>query len=281
MRGLGTNSEKCGDDTGGGDRFSRTSDLRGISPHFDDGHIITTGPTNPTSPHLLHDRVVYTERMSEHAPAPGESGSPDGAGSTPVDLPSDIIASGRLESFSDGVMAVIITFMAFNLRPPAGEHWTQVTQRLPTLLIYILSFTVIGIYWSNHHHLLRLARTISGGVMWTNLSLLFCLSLVPVVTQWVGQASNSAFPAVAYGIVSLASALTYFALVRAILRANHHDEQLLSALGRDVKGMISPFISLAGIAVAPLSPYLSYACYALLSLMWIVPDRRLVREHRH
>lgn len=178
-------------------------------------------------------------------------------------------------------MAVIITVMAFNVRPPAGEHWSQVTQRLPTLLIYMLSFTVIGIYWNNHHHLLRLTTTISSGVIWTNLSLLFCLSLVPVVTQWVGEASNSAFPAVAYGIVPLASALTYFALVRAILRANHHDKNLLRALGHDLKGMVSPVISLAGIALAPLSPYLSYACYALLSLVWIVPDRRLVREHRH
>ncbi|NNN09330.1 MAG: DUF1211 domain-containing protein [Acidimicrobiaceae bacterium] len=191
------------------------------------------------------------------------------------------MSSGRLESFSDGVMAVIITVMAFNVRPPAGEHWSQVTQRLPTLLIYMLSFTVIGIYWNNHHHLLRLTTTISSGVIWTNLSLLFCLSLVPVVTQWVGEASNSAFPAVAYGIVPLASALTYFALVRAILRANHHDKNLLRALGHDLKGMVSPVISLAGIALAPLSPYLSYACYALLSLVWIVPDRRLVREHRH
>jgi uncharacterized membrane protein len=148
-------------------------------------------------------------------------------------IASDVIGTGRLESFSDGVMAVIITIMAFNLRPPANQHWSAVAGRLPTLLAYILSFTIIGIYWNNHHHLLGLTRTISGGVMWSNLALLFGLSLVPVVTEWVGQASHSAWPAVAYGIVSLASALTYFVLVRAILRANHHDTALARALGHD------------------------------------------------
>ena len=204
---------------------------------------------------------------------------PDRESPSPRD--GEIISSRRLESFSDGVMAVIITLMAFDLRPPAGQHWSEVVQRLPNLLIYILSFTVIGIYWNNHHHLLRLTTTISTGVMWTNLALLFSLSLVPVVTQWVGEASNSAFPAVAYGIVSLTSAVTYFTLVRAILRANHHDEQLIGALRRDVKGTISPLFSLVGIALAALNPYLSYACYASLSLMWIIPDRRLIREHRH
>jgi len=197
------------------------------------------------------------------------------------DSHGEVISSRRLESFSDGVMAVIITVMAFNLRPPAHDSWHFVAQRLPTLLIYMLSFTVIGIYWNNHHHLLRMTTTISTGVMWTNLALLFCLSLVPVVTEWVGQGARSSFPALAYGVVSLASALTYFALVRAILRANHHDERLVRALGRDIKGTISPFVSLAGIVLALVQPFASYACYALLSLMWIIPDRRLVREHRH
>jgi uncharacterized membrane protein len=200
---------------------------------------------------------------------------------TPDEVDDDVIGTGRLESFSDGVMAVIITFMAFNLRPPANQHWSAVAGRLPTLLAYILSFTIIGIYWNNHHHLLRLTKTISGGVMWSNLALLFWLSLFPFATEWVGQASNSAWPAIAYGIVSLASALAYFVLVRSILRANHHDIALSRALGHDTKGAISPFISILGIALAFVSPYLSYACYALLALMWIIPDRRLVRQHQH
>ncbi len=215
---------------------------------------------------------VYTEPMNKDA-----DDFPAAAG----DAAGEVIATNRLESFSDGVMAVIITIMAFNLRPPAHDAWADVAHRLPTLLIYILSFTMIGIYWNNHHHLLRLTTTISGGVMWSNLALLFWLSLVPVVTEWVGQGATSAYPAVAYGIVSLACALAYYVLVRTILRANHHDAGLTRALGRDTKGAISPFVSIAGIALAFVNPYLSYACYAMLSLMWIIPDRRLVREHRH
>ena len=191
--------------------------------------------------------------------------------------PRDVIPTNRLESFSDGVMAVIITIMAFNLRPPAHNQWSAVAKRLPTLLIYVLSFTFIGIYWNNHHHLLRLTTTISAGVMWANLAQLFSLSLVPVVTQWVGQGADALFPASAYGVVGLFSAVMYFILVRAILRANHHDANLTRALGHDLKGVISPIIYAAGIGLAFVSPYLAYACYVLVSLMWIVPDQRLVR----
>lgn len=158
-------------------------------------------------------------------------------GAPGIDPENEVIASGHLESFSDGVMAVIITVRTLTLRPPAGEHWNEVTQRHPTLQFYTLSFAVIGMRWNNYHHLLRLTTTISGGVMWTNLVLLFCLSLVPVVTRWVREASNSDFSAVAYGIVSLASALTYVASVRAILRANHRDQKLLAH--RDVTSRAS------------------------------------------
>lgn len=216
---------------------------------------------------------VYTEPVSTH-PTP----APDPDEPSPAAF-EEIISSHRLEGFSDGVMAVIITVMAFNLRPPAHENWASLDQRIPSLLIYVLSFTVIGIYWNNHHHLLRLT-TISAGVMWANLSLLLSLSLVPVVTEWVGQAGRSRWPAVAYGIVSLTSALTYFILVRTIVAANHHDGQLVRALRRDRKGPASPLVSMAGIALAVVTPLLSYACFALLSLMWIIPDRRLVRPHR-
>jgi uncharacterized membrane protein len=155
-------------------------------------------------------------------------------------------------------MAVIITVMDFNLRAPAGQDWTDVAHRLPTSLIYILNFTVIGFYWNNHH-LSRLTSSISGGVLWTNLALLFWLSLAPVVTEWVGQASSSKWPAVADGIVLVASAWTYFILVRAILGTKHHDEKLARALGHDRGGAISPFVSLSGIARAFVSPYLAYA----------------------
>lgn len=187
----------------------------------------------------------------------------------------EVIATNRLESFSDGVMAVIITIMAFELKPPVGEHWAAISHRLPSLLVYILSFTVIGIYWNNHHHLLRVTRSISASVMWTNLALLLWLSLVPLATKWVGGAYRSTGAAVAYGVVALGAALTYYALVRAILCANHHDDRLLGAVSHDVKGMISPSIFLIGIGLAIVCPYLSYGCYGAVSMMWFVPDRRL------
>jgi len=202
--------------------------------------------------------------------------------SGPEPAESDVIESRRLESFSDGVMAVIITLMALELRPPASEHWSAIAHRLPALLIYILSFTVIGIYWNNHH-LLRVTRSISSGVMWSNLMLLFWLSLVPVTTQWVGGAYRDHLPAAAYGVVSLGSALAYFVLVRSILRANHHDRRLVRAVGYDVKGVISPILYAIGAGLALISPYLAYGCFLAVTMLWVVPDRRLTSRtpHRH
>ena len=186
-----------------------------------------------------------------------------------------VISARRLESFSDGVMAVIITLMAFDLRPPAGVAWTEIEHRLPNVLVYVLSFTVIAIYWVNHHHLLRATTSISGAVMWANLVLLFWLSLVPFATQWVADAYRATAPAVAYGLVAVGSAVTYFVLGRTVLRANHHDRVLARALAVDVKGALSIVIYLVGIALAFVTPYLMYACAAAVSAMWIVPDPRL------
>lgn len=207
----------------------------------------------------------------------GPPGHGDGEGE------GEVIKTHRLESFSDGVMAVIITLMALELKPPAGEHWSQLSNRLPSLLIYILSFTVIAIYWNNHHHLLRVTTNISSGVMWSNLILLFWLSLVPVTTQWVGDAYRDHVPAAAYGIVSLGAAIAYFVLSRAILRANHHDRRLIRAVGYDVKGVLSPILYALGAGLAFVSPYLAYACFALVSMLWVVPDQRLAgrSSHRH
>ncbi len=189
----------------------------------------------------------------------------------------DAIDTHRLEAFSDGVMAVIITIMAFQLKTPVAATFHDLSARLPSLLVYVLSFTVIGIYWNNHHHHLRATRRIDGAVMWTNLFLLFWLSLVPFATAWVGTAHDESLPAATYGVVALGAALAYFALVRAILRANPDDDRITSALGRDYKGIASPVIYAVGIGLAPLSPYLSYGCYAAVSLLWFVPDRRLAR----
>jgi uncharacterized membrane protein len=187
------------------------------------------------------------------------------------------IDTHRLEAFSDGVMAVIITIMAFDLKTPLSATLHGLAGRLPSLLVYILSFTVIGIYWNNHHVLLRATRRIDGGVMWTNLHLLFWLSLIPFATEWVGTTHSRALPAASYGVVALGAALAYFALVRAILRANADDAQIAAAVGRDVKGVVSALVYLAGIALAFASPYLAYACYATVSMIWFVPDRRFTR----
>jgi len=181
----------------------------------------------------------------------------------------------RLEGFSDGVMAVIITIMAFQLKTPLTADFRGLSARLPALAVYVLSFTMIGIYWNNHHHLLRATEKISSWVMWTNLLLLFWLSLIPFATAWVGTAHAHPLPAATYGVVALLAAVTYFVLVQAILRANSDDPAIASAVGRDVKGVVSPLIYAVGVGLAAVSPYLSYICYAAVSLMWFIPDRRL------
>jgi uncharacterized membrane protein len=185
------------------------------------------------------------------------------------------IDAHRVEAFSDGVMAVIITIMAFDLKTPGTPDLHGLAQRVAPLLVYVLSFTVIGIYWNNHHHLLRATERISGAVMWTNLHLLFWLSLVPFATAWVGTAHGRLLPAVTYGAVALGAALAYSALVQAILRANPDDEYLAAAVGADVKGTVSLAIYMFGVGLAFVNPYLAYVCYASVSLLWFVPDRRL------
>ncbi len=203
------------------------------------------------------------------------------AGATDGGIPREragAIDTHRLEGFSDGVMAVIITIMAFQLKSPVTADLRGLARLWPSLLVYVLSFSVIGIYWNNHHHLLRATRRISAAVMWANLFLLFWLSLVPFATAWVGIAHGRALPAATYGVVALAAALAYFVLVRAILRANSDDPGIAAAVGRDTKGIASPFIYAAGIGLAFVSPYLAYACYLSVSILWFIPDRRLARN---
>jgi uncharacterized membrane protein len=195
-----------------------------------------------------------------------------------VDSTGDGIDGHRLEAFSDGVMAVIITIMVLSLKTPATADFHGLRARLPSFLVYILSFTVVGIYWNNHHHLLRATRQISGAVMWKNLHLLFWLSLIPFATEWVGTAHGNSAPAATYGLVALGAALAYSLLVRGILRANPDDPDLVRAIGKDTKGNISLVIYLAGVGLAFVSPYLAYACYAAVSVIWFIPDRRLTRS---
>jgi uncharacterized membrane protein len=188
------------------------------------------------------------------------------------------LGSERLEAFSDAVFAVIITIMALELRAPQGYTLGDVRRDLlPGLVVYILSFTLVGIYWNNHHHLLRAAERINGAVMWTNLFLLFWLSLIPVLTEWLREEYEHPLPAAAYGVVLLASGFAYSLLVRTLIRANGRDSAMARAIGSDVKGNLSLGIYAAAIPLAFVSPWISYALYVAMALLWFVPDRRFVR----
>jgi uncharacterized membrane protein len=184
----------------------------------------------------------------------------------------------RVEAFSDGVMAVIITLMAFNVKPPNGITLTALRGDLPELLVYVLSFAIIGIYWNNHHHLFRATDHISAGVMWGNLHLLFWLSLLPIATGWVGRFPLVALPSAFYGLLGLATAIAYWILVRAIIRANGKDSRVARAIRSDTKGRLSLVLYAAGTGLAFATPVASYVAYVVVAVMWFVPDRRLAPE---
>jgi uncharacterized membrane protein len=173
-------------------------------------------------------------------------------------------------------MAVIITIMAFNVKSPVGATLSDLHRVLPELLVYVLSFALIGTYWNNHHHLLRATERLDGAVMWANLHLLFWLSLMPLVTAWIGRYPIHAVPAAAYGVVGLGSAIAYWVLVRRIIHANGESSVVAQAIGRDLKGSVSLVLYLAGVGFAFVTPVMSYLLYAAVAVMWFVPDRRLV-----
>lgn len=188
----------------------------------------------------------------------------------------------RLEAFSDGVMAVIITIMVLEIASPNGGKFSALQPLVPHLLIYLLSFTFIGIYWNNHHHMLRATKRIDGAVMWANLYLLFWLSLIPLATKWSGENHTDTAPAVAYGAVGLLAAIAYFILERFIIRANHGTD-IERALRNSAKDLISPAIYILGMALAfvqfpQVGPILSYLAYATVAVIWFIPDRRLTRR---
>jgi uncharacterized membrane protein len=188
------------------------------------------------------------------------------------------MGTARTEAFSDGVMAVIITIMALELRAPEGATLEAVRGRLPGLLVYLLSFVIIGIYWNNHHHLLRAAERVSGAAMWANLFLLFCLSLIPVQTEWLRDEYRHPLPAAAYGSVALAAGFGYAILARALIRANGPDSAVAAAIGSDRKGYASLALYAAGVGLAFVSPWIAYGCYVAVAVMWFIPDRRFTRS---
>ncbi|MFZ1062087.1 MAG: TMEM175 family protein [Acidimicrobiales bacterium] len=193
-----------------------------------------------------------------------------------TDPTTGITRTARLESFSDGVIAVIITIMAFELKTPAAANFHALGRELPLLLTYVLSFTFVGIYWVNHHHLLGITRRNDAAVMWTNLHLLFWLSLIPFVTEWIGADHGKSLPAACYGAVGLGGALAYTLLSFAILRADPDNVAIARVMKHDNKGKFSVLVWLASIGLAFVSPYIAYVCFVVVALTWFVPDRRLV-----
>ena len=187
------------------------------------------------------------------------------------------MTKSRLEAFSDGVLAVIITIMVLEIKVPAGGDLASVRPVLPLFLGYVLSFIYVGIYWSNHHHLLHLAGPIGGGVMWANLHLLFWISLVPVATAWVGQHASAPWPTALYGIIRFMAGLSWLILQRTLIHRAGKDSLLARAIGKDLKGRASAVLYLTAIAAAFWMPAVSQGLYVLVALMWLVPDRRVER----
>ena len=184
----------------------------------------------------------------------------------------------RLEAFSDGVIAIIITIMVLELKVPHGTSPGALEPLLPVFLSYVLSFVYVGIYWNNHHHMLHAASSVSGGVLWANLHLLFWLSLFPFASGWMGENHYAAWPSAAYGFVLLMAACAYWLLQQAIIACGGPDSPLKHAIGADWKGKLSPLAYLAGIGASFASPWLAQALYVLAALVWLVPDRRIERE---
>ena len=184
---------------------------------------------------------------------------------------------GRLEAFSDGVLAIIITIMVLELKIPATADAWALVSLWPVLLSYALSFVFLGIYWNNHHHLFQAVRHVNGAVLWANLHLLFWLSLTPFVTGWMGERSFAPLPVALYGVVLLLSAIAYFILTRALLAIHEKDSILATAIGNDFKGKISPVIYAVAIPLAFLNSLFAGLLYVLVAIIWFVPDRRIER----
>jgi uncharacterized membrane protein len=186
------------------------------------------------------------------------------------------VDKGRLEAFSDAVIAIIITIMVLELRVPDGDELTDLKPLVPVFLTYVLSFIYLGIYWNNHHHLIKAADRITSGTLWANLNLLFWLSLFPFATGWMGENHVAEVPTAVYGCVLLLAAIAYFILQTVIVNAHGPGSPIRAALGRDIKGKISPILYALGIALAFVVPWASIVIYAVVAAVWLVPDRRLL-----
>ncbi|MGB4847059.1 MAG: TMEM175 family protein [Saprospiraceae bacterium] len=181
----------------------------------------------------------------------------------------------RLEAFSDGVLAIVITIMVLEFKVPHGVEWSDLVPLIPIVLSYVLSFIYIGIYWNNHHHMMHTVKSVTGDVLWANLHLLFWLSLVPFVTGWMGENHFATVPLALYGIVLLMAAIAYFILQTRIIKNHGPDSILAKAIGKDLKGKISPIIYVIGIICCWINPWISGGAYVLVAMIWLVPDKRI------
>ena len=182
---------------------------------------------------------------------------------------------GRLEAFSDGVLAIIITIMVLEMKVPHGASLHDLLPLLPVFFSYVLSFVYVGIYWNNHHHMLHASTTVTGAMLWANLHLLFWLSLFPFATGWMGENHFAAMPTAFYGVVLLMAAIAYYVLEQAIIRAQGADSILKKAVGRDLKGKLSPVLYVLAIVATPFSPWIAEGIFVAVALIWLIPDRRI------
>lgn len=185
------------------------------------------------------------------------------------------MSKGRLEAFSDAVIAIIITIMVLEMKVPHGDRWEELAPLVPTFFSYILSFVYVGLCRNNHHHMLYTSTAVTGAMLWANLHLLFCLSLFPFATGWMGNNHFNAVPTALYGEVLLMAAIAYLVLQQAIIRAQGRDSILKKALGRDWKGKLSPVLYIVAIAVTLRSPKTAQAIFVIAALIWLIPDRRI------
>lgn len=188
------------------------------------------------------------------------------------------MSKGRLEAFSDGVIAIIITIMVLELQAPHEATLAALRPLLPVMLSYVLSFVFVGIYWNNHHHLLQAARQVNGPTLWANLHLLFWLSLIPFVSGWMGETDFAAWPVAIYGVVMLLAGIAYYILVHALIALHGADSHLATAIGRDTKGIISVVIYALALPLAFFNTGIACGLYVLVAIIWFIPDRRIERQ---
>jgi len=188
------------------------------------------------------------------------------------------MGKGRLEAFSDGVLAIIITIMVLELKVPHGDNPEALKPLLPVVLSYILSFVNIGIYWNNHHHMLHAAQKVNGTVLWSNIHLLFWLSLIPFTTAWMGENNFSKWPVVLYGFVLLMAGIAYFILAKCLTKVHGKDSTLARALGKDLKGILSIVLYILGITLSFINAWIGFSFYILVTAMWFIPDRRIEKN---